>query len=61
MAACLAALDRISVEGWLTAHASPRCYIGPHVEFSTIVNRSVRAGVTRPTYVLAGVTTGVGF
>jgi hypothetical protein len=49
------------VEGWLTAHASPRCYIGPHVEFSTIVNRSVRAGVTRPTYVLAGVTTGVGF
>src|SRR5262249_29304152 len=38
------ALNRISAEGWLTAHVSPRFYVGPHVEFSTIVDRSVRAG-----------------
>lgn len=55
------ALDRVSVEGWLTAHMTPHSYIGPHVEFSTIVNRSVRAELTRPTFVLIGLTTGVEF
>ena len=55
------ALDRVSVEGWLTAHVTPHCYIGPHVEFSTIVNRGVRAELSRPTFVLVGLATGVEF
>src|SRR5207247_11303495 len=32
------ALDRMSVEGWLTAHGKSHFYIGPHFEFSTIVD-----------------------
>lgn len=55
------ALDRISVEGWLTAHVTPHCYIGPRFEFSTIVNHGVRAELARPTFVLVGLTTGVEF
>src|SRR5207245_7960084 len=46
------ALDRISVEGWLTAYGNSHFYIGPHFEFSAIVDRAVRALVRR-TYVLA--------
>ena len=56
-----AALDRISAEGWLTVYVNPDCYIGPHVEFSTIVNRDVRAELVRPTFLLLGVATGVEF
>lgn len=54
------ALDRVSADGWLALHVSPHFYIGPHVEFSTIVDRRVRAGadVARPTYVLLRLTTG---
>ncbi len=54
------ALDRVFAEGWLTAHVNPRWYIGPHVAFSTLVDREVRAGayVVRPTYVLVRLTTG---
>jgi hypothetical protein len=52
------ALDRISVEGWLTAHVNPHFYIGPHFEFSTIVDRAVRAALIRPTYLLVRLTTG---
>lgn len=55
------ALDRISVEGWVTAHVNPRCYIGPHVEFSRIVNHDVRAALARPTFVLVRLATGVEF
>jgi hypothetical protein len=46
------ALDRISAEGWLTAHLKPHLYVGPHFEFSTIVDHRVRAGLVRPTYLL---------
>ncbi len=53
-----AALDRVSVEGWLTAYITPRVYIGPHVEFSSIVNREVRTQLLRPTYVLVRLMTG---
>lgn len=55
------ALDRVRAEGWLTAHVAPHCYIHPHVEFSTMVNRGVRAELARPTFVLIGLTTGVEF
>jgi hypothetical protein len=55
------ALDRISVEGWLTAHVTPHFYIGPHVEFSAIVDRAVRAELTRPTYFFVRLTTGAEF
>jgi hypothetical protein len=54
------ALDRVSAEAWLTAHVGRHFYISPHVEFSTLVDRRVRAGpdVVRPTYVLVGLATG---
>jgi len=55
------ALDRISAEGWLTAHVNSRFYIGPHFEFSTIADRAVRAGLIRPTYCLVRLTTGAEF
>ncbi len=55
------ALDRMSVEGWLTVHVRPHGYIRPHVEFSTIVDREVRAWLPRPTFVFLGVTMGVEF
>ena len=42
------ALNRISVEGWLTAHVKPHYYIGPHLEFSPIVDHTVRAELARP-------------
>jgi len=57
------AFDRLSAEAWLTAHGGRHFYISPHVEFSTILDRRVRAGadVLRPTYVLVGLATGVEF
>lgn len=54
-------VNRVSVEGWLTAHVNPRCYISPHVEFSTTVNRGVRAELSHPTFLLFRLTTGVEF
>jgi hypothetical protein len=55
------ALNRMSVEGWLTAYVTQHLYIGPRFEFSTIVDRAVRAEVIRPTYFFFGLTTGVEF
>lgn len=55
------ALDRASVEGWLTAHVNPRCYMSSHVEFSSIVSPEVRAALARPTFVFLRLTTGVEF
>ncbi|HKA58099.1 MAG TPA: hypothetical protein VKD28_05755 [Gemmatimonadales bacterium] len=54
------ALNRISAEGWLTAHVKPPFYIGSHIEFSTIVDPAVRSApdLRRPTYVLVKLTTG---
>lgn len=53
------ALDRVSVEAWLTVHPQPHFYVTPHVEFSTIVNDAVRAQLARPTFVLVRLSTGV--
>jgi hypothetical protein len=55
------ALDRMSLEGWLTFHVTPHGYFGPHFEFSNIVDRRVRAELARPTYVFFGLTMGVEF
>ena len=55
------ALDRLSVEGWLTAYRKSHFYIGPHFEFSAIVDRAVRAELIRPTYFLIRLTTGAEF
>jgi len=55
------ALDRISVEGWLTAHVKSHVYISPHFEFSTIVDRAVRAELIRPSYFFVRLTTGAEF
>jgi hypothetical protein len=48
------ALNRIGAEASLSAHVTPRFYLGPQISFSTLVDRAVRAGpyVVRPTYVL---------
>jgi hypothetical protein len=45
------ALDRVRAATWLTVYMR-RFYVGPHLEFSTIVDPAVRAAVTRPTYLL---------
>jgi hypothetical protein len=55
------ALNRLSVEGWLTAYVKPRLYIGPSFKFSTTVDRAVRAELARPSYFFVGLTTGVEF
>jgi hypothetical protein len=55
------ALDRVSVEGWLTFYVTTRGYITPHIEFSSIVDRRVRAELARPTFVFLGLTMGVEF
>jgi hypothetical protein len=55
------ALDRINVAGWLTAHVKSHFYIGPHFEFSSIVDRAVRAELIRPTYFFVRLTTGAEF
>lgn len=55
------ALDRVRVESWLTAYLTPRVYVAPHIECSTIVNPEVRAALTRPTYCFVRLTTGSEF
>jgi hypothetical protein len=56
------AFNRISAEGWLSVYLTPRFYIGPHVEFTSIVDRDVRAGdLFSPTYFVLKLTTGVEF
>ena len=56
------AFNRVSAEGWLTLYPNPHFYIVPHVEFSSIVDRDVRAGdLYSPTYFLFRLTAGVEF
>ena len=50
-------LDRVSAETWLTVYLK-RFYVGPHFEFSTIVDPAVRAATTRPTYLLVRLSMG---
>lgn len=57
-----AAFNRVSAEGWLSIYPTPRFYIGSHVEFSSIVDRDVRAGdLFSPTYFALRLITGVEF
>ena len=51
------ALDRVGAEMWLTVYKK-RFYVGPHLEFSTIVDPAVRAATTRPTYLLVRLSMG---
>jgi len=51
------ALDRVGAEMWLTVYKK-RFYVGPHLEFSTIVDPAVRAATTRPTYLLVRLSLG---
>ena len=51
------ALDRVSAETWLTVYMK-HFYVGPHFEFSSIVDRAVRAGTPRPTYLLVRLSIG---
>jgi hypothetical protein len=55
------ALNLSGVEGWLTFHAKPHLYIRPSFEFSTTVNRAVRAELAHPTLFFMGLVTGVEF
>jgi hypothetical protein len=50
-------LDRFRAATWLTVYVK-RFYVGPHLEFSTIVDPAVRAAVTRPTYLLVRLSMG---
>ncbi len=51
------ALDRVRAATWLTVHVQ-QFYVGPHFEFSTIVDPAIRAAVTRPTYFLVRLSMG---
>jgi hypothetical protein len=55
------ALNLTGVEGWLTVYAKPHLYIRPYFEFSTTVNRAVRAELAHPTRFFVGLATGVEF
>jgi hypothetical protein len=55
------ALNLAGVEGWLTVYVTSHLYIGPHVQFTTTVDRAVRAELAQPTWFFVGLTTGVEF
>jgi hypothetical protein len=55
------ALNLTGVESWLTVYMTPHLYIGPHFQFTTTVDRAVRAELTQPTWFFVGLTTGVEF
>lgn len=54
------ALDRVRAAAWLTASVK-HLYVGPLVEFGTIVDRAVRAQTFRPTYLLVRLAMGSQF
>jgi hypothetical protein len=49
------------VEGRLTTYVKPHLYIGPHFQFSTIIDRALRAELAQPTLFFVGLATGVEF
>jgi len=51
------ALDRVRAATWLTVYMK-RFYVGPHLEFSTIVDPAIRAATPRPTYLLVRLSMG---
>jgi hypothetical protein len=55
------AFNLIKAEGRLTAYVKPHLYVGPHFQFSKIVDRAVRAELAQPTLFFVGLATGVEF
>jgi len=55
------ALNLTGMQGWLTVYVKPHFYIGPHFQFTTTVDRTVRTALARPTLFFVGLTTGVEF
>jgi hypothetical protein len=55
------ALNLTGVEGWLTVYVTRHLYIGPHFQFTTTIDRAVRAELAQPTWFFVGLTTGVEF
>jgi hypothetical protein len=55
------ALNLTGLEGWLTVYATPHLYIGPHFQFTSILDRAMRAELAQPTWFFVGLTTGVKF
>jgi hypothetical protein len=55
------ALNLTGAEGWLRVYAKPHLYISPYFEFSTTVNRAVRAELAHPMLFFVGLLTGVEF
>jgi hypothetical protein len=55
------AFNLTGVEGWLTVYVKPHLYLGPHVQFTTTVDRAVRAELAQPTFFFVGLATGVEF
>jgi hypothetical protein len=55
------AFNLAGVEGWLTVYVKPHFYIGPHFQFTTTVDRAVRAELAQPTLFFVGLVTGVEF
>lgn len=49
------------VESWLTVHVKPHLYLGPHFQFTTTVDRAVRAELAQPTFFHVALATGVEF
>jgi len=55
------AFNFVGVEAALTAYLKPRFYFRPHFQFSTIVDRALRAELARPTLFTVGLAVGVEF
>jgi hypothetical protein len=55
------AFNLAGVEGWLTVYVKPHVYIGPHFQFTTTVDRALRAELPHPTLFFVGLVTGVEF
>jgi hypothetical protein len=53
------ALNLTGVEGWLTVYVKPQFYVGPHFQFTTTVDRAVRAELAQPTLFFVGLSMGV--
>lgn len=55
------ALNFTGVESWLNVYLKQHFYIGPHFQFSTTLDRALRAELARPTPFFVGLSIGVQF
>jgi hypothetical protein len=55
------ALNRLSVEGWLTANITQRFYSRLQLDFNTTLDRNLHPGAKHPTYFLVALAVGVEF